>query len=150
MLAIIFVGLLSSACSKTGSRDDLVCQLSVKEKQACSSSLSLTSGVLRLDDKRHQFDLVAQYAACFQTEKVQMSGEFKRQQHSSVIDFELLAKEIAIEGQEVEQFLRTIGLVTLNDDSLSGRFVDIWAMIRTHTEAVEALPLINVQCRREN
>ena len=149
VLTILLGGLLSSACSKTS----LVCQLSVKslkEKQVCSSVLSLTSGVLRLDEKGKQFNLVAHYAACYQTTDIKVLGEFKQQQQDqSVLDLELLAKKFEIEGKATEQFSRTIGLVTLNKESLQGQFVDIWAIIRTHTETVENSPIIEVQCRRE-
>jgi isoaspartyl peptidase/L-asparaginase-like protein (Ntn-hydrolase superfamily) len=148
VFTLLLGGLLSSACSKTS----LVCQLSVKslkETQVCSSVLSLTSGVLRLDEKRKQFNLVAHYAACYQTTEIKVLGKFKQQQDQSVLDLELLAKKIEREGKAIEQFSRTIGLVTLDKESLEGRFVDIWAIIRTHTQTVENTPTIEVKCRRE-
>jgi len=152
VLIMLLAGLLSSACSET--KTSLVCELSIKspkQKQACSSILSLTSGVLHIDEKRKLFDLVAHYTACYQTTEITAQGEFKQQQqHQSVIDLELLAKKIELNGKETQQFSRTIGLVTLNKHSLQGRFIDIWAIIRTHTQTVENLPTIEVQCRRES
>ena len=60
------------------------------------------------------------------------------------LNFDLKSK-----NKTVERFSRTIGLVTLNNRSLKGRFIDIWAMIRTHTQVVENLPNVEVSCSRE-
>ncbi len=137
------------ACSETASTGNLVCQLSAKEKQTCSSVLSLESGVLRLNENKHRFVLEANYDACFQSETVKMTGDYQQQPHQSVFDMELLARHIEFKNNTVERFSRTIGLVTLNNTSLKGRFVDIWAVIRTHTQVVENLPNIEVSCRKE-
>lgn len=147
MLMLASVFLLS--CSKTSSTGNLVCQLAAKEKQSCSSVLSLESGVLRFNEQEHHFVLEADYDACFQSETVKITGDYQQQPHKSVFDMELLARYIEFKNNTVERFPRTIGLVTLNNTSLKGRFVDIWAMIRTHTRVVENLPNIEVSCSQE-
>ncbi|MCK5896644.1 MAG: hypothetical protein KAG20_07550 [Cocleimonas sp.] len=149
LVGILLVVLLLSSCTKRVSTGDLVCQLSAKEKQVCSSVLSLESGVLRLFDKDQSFELVAHYDACFQASDLRIMGDFKRHPHQSVVDLELLAKKTELKMGRAEQFTRTIGLITLNNKSLTGRFVDIWAMIRTHTQQVENLPTINVSCHKQ-
>lgn len=147
---ILLLALLLSACTKkVTTTGNLVCELSSKDKQVCSSVLSLESGVLRLNDKSKQFQLEAHYDACFQSTDVRVTGEFKQHPHKSVFDLELLANKAELKGGSIDRFSRTIGLVTLNNNSLKGHFVDIWAMIRTHTQKVENLPNIDVSCRRE-
>jgi hypothetical protein len=149
LIGVLLLGLLLFACTKKVSTGDLVCQLSAAEKQRCSSVLSLESGVLRLYDKDKSFELVAHYDACFQEAEVRVMGEFKQHPHQSVVDVELLAKKTELKIGSAGQFPRTIGLITLNNKSLTGRFVDIWAMIRTHSQKVENLPNIDVSCHQE-
>jgi len=146
---ILLLALLLPACAKKATTGNLVCELSSKDKQVCSSVLSLESGVLRLNDNSKQFQLEAHYDACFQSTDVRVTGEFKQHPHKSVFDLELLANKAELKGGSIDKFSRTIGLLTLNNNSLKGHFVDIWAMIRTHTQKVENLPTVDVSCSRE-
>ena len=148
-VVIIAISIFLSGCSKTSSTGNLVCQLSAKEKQTCSSVLSLESGVLRFNEQEHRFVLEANYDACFQSETVKITGDYQQQPHESVFDMELLARHIESKNNTIERFSRTIGLVTLNNVSLKGRFIDIWAVIRTHTQAVDNLPNIEVSCSKK-
>ncbi len=148
-MVMLLISAFLVACSKTSSTENLVCQLSAKNKQTCSSVLSLKSGVLRFNEQDHRFVLEANYDACFQSETLEITGDYKQQLHKSVFDMELLARHIKSKNNTVDLFSRTIGLITLNNISLKGRFVDIWAMIRTHTQVVENLPNIEVNCSRE-
>ena len=148
-VTILLLALLLPACANKTTTGNLVCELSSKDKQVCSSVLSLESGVLRLNDNSKQFQLEAHYDACFQSTDVRVTGEFKQHPHKSVFDLELLANKAELKGGSIDRFSRTIGLLTLNNKSLKGHFVDIWAMIRTHTQKVENLPNIDVSCRRE-
>ena len=148
-VVMIAISIFLVGCSKTPSTGNLVCQLSAKEKQTCSSVLSLESGILRFNEQEHRFVLEAEYDACFQSETVKITGDYQQQPHKSVFDMELLAQHIESKNKTVERFSRTIGLVTLNNRSLKGRFIDIWAMIRTHTQVVENLPNVEVSCSRE-
>ena len=146
---IVSIAVVLLGCSKTDATGDLLCQLTAQQKQTCTAVLSLESGVLRLKEAG-RFELVAHYDACFQSGDITVSGEYYQQQpHESVLDIELLATSTQMKGQAVERFPRTIGLVTLNNTSLTGRFMDIWAMIRTHTQNVENLPLIAVSCSKD-
>ena len=148
-VVIIAISIFLSGCSKASSTGNLVCQLSAKEKQTCSSVLSLESGVLRFNEQEHRFVLEANYDACFQSETVKITGDYQQQPHESVFDMELLARHIESKNNTIERFSRTIGLVTLNNVSLKGRFIDIWAVIRTHTQAVDNLPNIEVSCSKK-
>ncbi|HIO92177.1 MAG TPA: hypothetical protein EYG68_04940 [Leucothrix mucor] len=147
---LLLLPIFLQGCTEKSSTGDLVCQLVAKEKQTCSSVLSLESGVLRFSEQAHSFELVADYDACFQTETLRITGDYKQHPHKSVFDLEMLATKIESKNNVAEQFSRTIGLVTLNNTSLNGRFVDIWATIRTHTQTVENLPKIDVSCRVDN
>jgi len=113
------------ACSKTSSTGNLVCQLSAKEKQSCSSVLSLESGVLRFNEQEHRFVLEAYYDACFQSETVKITGDYQQQPYKSLFDMELLARHIESKNNTVERFSRTIGLVT------SGTTVGLGARLDT-------------------
>jgi hypothetical protein len=148
-ILIVWCGLFLLACTKITTTENLVCQLSVKNKQACSSVLSLESGTLRLDNKNNQFVLEAHYAACFQATDTRVTGIFKQQLHQSIIDLELLAQKTVNKKGVIDDFSRTIGRITLNNTALTGRFIDIWAMIRTHTQTVENLPYVEVMCRKK-
>ena len=149
LATIAVISILIFACDsskKQNTSRDLVCQLVAKENKTCSAVLSLDSGEIRFNQKNHSFVLTAHYNACFQVDDVVVSGEFISHSYASVFDLELLAKKTVAKNRATDNFPRTIGLVTLSKASLKGRFVDIWAVIRTHTQKVEDLPHIAVNC----
>lgn len=149
LATIATISIFIFACDsskKQAASVDLVCQLVANENKTCSAVLSLDSGEIRFNKENHSFVLTAHYNACFQVDDVVVSGEYKIHAYASVFDLELLAKKTVAKNKATDNFSRTIGLVTLNKESLKGRFVDIWAVIRTHTENVEDFPLIAVNC----
>lgn len=152
LVPVLVLSALLSGCNcnkDLASPGNLVCQVVTREKQTCSAVLTLESGVIRFNQKDHSFELKAHYNACYQVDDVKISGEFKYHPYESVFDLELLAKKVVGKNTHSEQFPRTIGLVTLSNTTLQGRFVDIWAVIRTHTNTTNNLPQVEVNCRNE-
>ncbi len=150
LATIAVMSVLIFACDsskKQNTSEDLVCQLVAKEKNSCSAVLSLDSGEIRFNKKNHSFVLTAHYSACFQVDDVVVSGEFVIHPYASVFDLELLAKKTEAKNRATDDFSRTIGILTLSKPALQGRFVDVWAIIRTHTQPIEKLPLITARCK---
>lgn len=149
LATVAVMSILIFACDsshKQNTSNDLVCQLVTKENKTCSAVLSLDSGEIRFNQKRRSFVLTAHYNACFQVDEVVVSGAFIIHPYASVFDLELLAKKTVAKNRATDNFPRTIGLVTLSKASLKGRFVDVWSVIRTHTQNVEDVSDIAVTC----
>ena len=149
-ICVLLMSVVLLSCSRPNTAENFVCTLSTQDKQVCTSVLSLESGTLRLLKNNKRFELFAHYDACYQSRKVKITGIYQQQPHESVFDLELLAQKIEAKDEVIERFPRTIGLIALNNASLKGRFIDVWATIRTHTQTVENLPPVAVTCRKEN
>lgn len=147
---LLVMALLTACTNKNSLSNNLVCQLIVKDKQSCTPVLSLESGELRLDAEKSSFELKARYDACYQFEEVKITGDYEQRTHKSILNIELLAKQITeMKSGKLKQFPRTIGLVTLNIESQKGYFVDIGAMISAHGQMGEGLYKVDVSCDSE-
>ena len=147
---LTLLALLVGCTNPTPSDEDLICQLNLKDKQNCTDTLSLQSGELTLHAERLSFILTANYAACYQNEKVRITGLYEQRTHSKTLDIELVAKQtIMVDDGEVSDFPRTIGLVSLDTDSGKGHFVDIWATTQAYGKKDERLANADLTCQLE-
>lgn len=148
-IIVIVIGILSLGCdtnTHSSLSTDLVCQITVDKKQPCSEVLSLKSGEIRIQPKDKTFSLTAQYNACYQDDRLKVTGEYEFRTYESSIELELLSTKITTTKGNRNNFPRTIGLLRLDKKTLQGHFIDIWAVIRTQTKPINDYPLVAVNC----
>ncbi len=129
-LACIFF--LIVLCPTLGlTRTALKCQIKPPANEGCSPHVLLENGELTLDGEG-SFVLAAQYTACYHLEEVSVKGKVQRRSYPGGYSLELLATEIIHKHSKItEKFPRTIGIITLQEALLQGRFIDTWAPLRT-------------------
>jgi len=128
VLFFIFILLFpASAISGTA----LECQISPPANEGCSPHVLLESGQIILGYDGF-FELVGVYTACYHAEKVTIKGQLQRRSYPGGLSIELLATRIEHnQSGMIEKFPRTIGIITLQEALLQGRFVDTWAPLRS-------------------
>lgn len=113
------------------SGNSLKCQISPPANEICSPNILLESGDLMIGSEGF-FELTAKYTACYHVEEVTIKGQLQRRSFPGGHSLELLATEIFHKQyQRSEKFPRTIGLITLKEALLQGKFIDTWAPLRT-------------------
>lgn len=129
VVTMLMQGFLLGCAQEKAAVADMVCQLSAKRTNDCSSTPVLQYGVLTTSSKG-TFELKGHYDACFHVEDIIIKGKYKHFILNKALNLELLATYTDGSTEASQDFPRTIGFVKLNNDTLEGTFVDIWATIR--------------------
>ena len=149
-LALAASTLFLSACQQTPYPfGKLHCKLNLETPPKCPEVPVLETGTLEISP-RGRFELAGRYNACFHIEDVHITGRTKLYKLHNGHALELLGTRFEKTDGSLDEFPRTIGFIHLDDDSLQGRFVDLWAMIRSHGQSRQKVLHTNLRCSQED
>ena len=148
MLTLTTFALLMSGCKQEAYPfGSLHCQLTTKTPSECPGVPTLETGTLEISS-HGKFELNGHYNACFHIEDVSINGKSRLYKLHNGYALELLGTQFEKTDGSLDKFPKTIGFINLSRDSLQGRFVDLWAMIRSHGQTRQEPLYTNLNCKQ--
>jgi len=127
---------------------NLHCQLATETPKECPGVPTLETGTLKISSNG-KFELNGHYNACFHIEDVSISGKSRLYKLHNGYALELLGTRFEKTDGSLDKFPKTIGFINLNKDASQGRFVDLWAMIRSHGQIKQETYHSKLSCKQE-
>lgn len=147
--ALAIPALLVSGCKQEAYPfGNLHCQLATKTQKECPGVPTLETGTLEISS-HGKFVLNGRYNACFHIEDISISGKSRLYKLHNGYALELLGTQFEKTDGSVDKFPKTIGFINLNKESMKGRFVDLWAIIRGHGKNRPDSIYTHLQCESD-
>lgn len=147
-LLALFLLLMGGCKSENHPFGNLNCQLTTTGSKQCPDVPTLEKGKLTISAKGH-FELNGRYDACFHIEDVSIKGRTKLYKLHNGYALELLGTQFQKTDGSRDDFPRTIGFVHLNEKSMTGRFIDLWAVIRGQGQNRPEMINSHLQCKAD-